>query len=122
MYCGKLELANNDIKTNVALLIAADELCLNDLCIFIEEYLLRDEKLLKQNFILIQNITNKFTQFTKLSQFYETAFRQDPTLIFKADDFITIKQEDLFDFLTQNNDSLNQIEVWNSLMEWAIGN
>ena len=97
-------------------------MCLYDLCIFIEEYLLKDEKSLKQNFILIRNITNnKFTQFTKLSQFYETAFQQDPTLIFKTDDFITIKKEDLFELLTQNNDSLKQIEVWDSLMKWAIG-
>ncbi|PKY55472.1 hypothetical protein RhiirA4_474957 [Rhizophagus irregularis] len=32
---GKLELANNDIKTNIALLIAADELCLNEVCLHI---------------------------------------------------------------------------------------
>src|SRR4051812_40155588 len=119
MYNGKIELANNDVKTNVAVLIAADELCLNELCISIEEHLLENETLLKQNFVLIRNITNKLTHYINLSQFYETAFQQDPSLLFKANDFTTLDQETLLDLLKMDH-SLKPIEVWDMLMEWCI--
>ncbi|RIA90995.1 BTB/POZ protein [Glomus cerebriforme] len=120
IYSGKLELENNDVKTNVAVLIAADELCLSDLCTFIENFLLRNEELLKQNFVLIQDIANRFTQFTELSQFFNNAFQQNPSLIFKANDFITIKREILLEIVTRNNLPLNPIEIWDKLMEWSI--
>ncbi|RGB29249.1 hypothetical protein C1646_745452 [Rhizophagus diaphanus] len=99
IYSGKLELANNDVKTNIALLIAADELCLEELCSYIEDFLLINKESLKSNFVFVSHITNKFDQFTKLSQFCKDAFQKDPSI---------------------NNDSLIQIEVWDKLFEWAI--
>ncbi|GBC25558.1 uncharacterized protein OCT59_019989 [Rhizophagus irregularis] len=120
IYSGKLELENNNVKTNVALLIAADELCLSDLCIYIEKCLLKNVELLKQNFVLIQDISNKFTQFIYLSQFYNDTFQKDPSLIFKANDFTTIKKEILLDIIANKNHFLNPIEIWDKLMEWAI--
>ena len=120
MYSGELELEDNDVKTNVALLIAADELGLSDLCIYIENFLLNNEELLRQNFVLIQKVANKFTQFTKLSQFYDNSFQRDPSLIFKANDFTTIKQEILLDIITKNDLLLKPIEIWDKLMKWAI--
>ncbi|GBC01084.1 hypothetical protein RclHR1_04060012 [Rhizophagus clarus] len=117
MYSGKLEF-NDDVKTNIELLIAADELCLSDLCIHIEEHLLKNEESLKQNFILIQDITSKFTQFKILSQFYK---KQDVSLIFKANDFTSIKQEILFDIISKQHEfNLNPIEMWDKIKEWAI--
>ncbi|GBB86640.1 hypothetical protein RclHR1_13000002 [Rhizophagus clarus] len=120
IYSGKLELEESDVKTNVALLIAADELCLSGLCIYIEKCLLKNEELLKQNLVLIQDIANKFTQFVNLSQFYNETFQRDPSLIFKANDFTTIKRDVLLDIVTKNNHILNPIEIWDKLMEWAV--
>jgi hypothetical protein len=118
MYSGKLELESNDAKTNIALLIAADELCLNKLCILIEEYILKNEESLKQNLILVQDTTSKFTQFKKLSQFYN---RQDVSLIFKANDFTSIKREVLHDIISkQHKLGLKPIEFWDKIKEWAI--
>ncbi|EXX74128.1 hypothetical protein RirG_053980 [Rhizophagus irregularis DAOM 197198w] len=119
---GKLELANNDVKTNIALLIAADELCLNELCPYIENYLLNDKESLKSNFVLILQTVNKFEQFKKLAQLCKEAYQKDPSLVLRADDFVTIEQEYLLEFLTENNDSLRQIEVWDKLIQWAIAN
>ncbi|CAB5366927.1 unnamed protein product [Rhizophagus irregularis] len=120
IYSGKLELAKNDIKTIIELLIAADELCLNELCSYIEKYLLNDKESLKSNFILILNTIEKYDQFTILSQFCKTSCRKDPSIVFRADDFVTIGQECFLEFLTKYSDSLKQIEVWNKLTEWAI--
>ncbi|PKK62805.1 BTB-domain-containing protein [Rhizophagus irregularis] len=117
MYSGKLDL-ENDVKTNIAILIAADELCLNELCIYIEEYLLKNEELLKQNLILIQDITSKFTQFKKLTQFYN---KQDDSLIFQANDFTSIKQEVLLDIISkQHKLGLKPVEFWDKIKDWAI--
>ncbi|PKC07681.1 hypothetical protein RhiirA5_500497, partial [Rhizophagus irregularis] len=60
----------SDVKTNIALLIAADDLCLNDMCSAIETKLLNDKELLKKNFVTITHAVNKFDHFTNLLQFY----------------------------------------------------
>ncbi|GBB89582.1 hypothetical protein RclHR1_01630020 [Rhizophagus clarus] len=120
IYSGKLELSNNDFRTNIALLIAADELCIDGLCTCVENYLFADKESLKLNIIFILYTANKFVRFTKLSQFCKEAFQEDPSLVLRADDFVTIEQECFIKFLTENNDSLKQIEVWDKLMEWAI--
>ncbi|RIA79351.1 BTB/POZ protein [Glomus cerebriforme] len=120
IYSSIIDLTKYDIKTNVAVLIAADELCLYDLCSYIEKELLRNETLLKNNFILIHNVANKFNQFTKLLQFYRVNFQKDPNLILRTNDFTTIQQETLLNFLTEHSQSLRPIEIWDKLIEWAI--
>ncbi|RIA84220.1 BTB/POZ protein [Glomus cerebriforme] len=120
IYSSIVDITENDIKTNVELLIAADELCLIDLCTFIEEYFLKNKALLKQNFVLIQDIATKFTHFKKLSQFYLSNFQRKPSLIFKAKDFTTIKKDILLNLLVKNNHSLKTIKIWDKLIEWCI--
>ncbi|CAI2182715.1 14572_t:CDS:2, partial [Funneliformis geosporum] len=119
MYAGTINLTKQDTRTNIALLIAADELCLNDLCAYIEEDLLKNKELLKQNFVLIHQIANQFSHFTKLFKFHQDTFQQDSSLIFKAKDFTTIKQDVLIDIMGSNH-FLKQIEIWDKLIEWAI--
>jgi hypothetical protein len=90
------------------------------LCSYIENYLFNDKESLKSNFILILFTTNKFEQFKELSKFCEETFQEDPSVVLKADDFTTTEQDYLIEFLTNNKESLKQIEVWDKLMEWAI--
>ncbi|PKY52129.1 hypothetical protein RhiirA4_546986 [Rhizophagus irregularis] len=120
IYSSIIDLTKYDIKTNVEVLIAADELCLYDLCSYIENELLKNEALLKNNFILIHNVANKFNQFTNLLQFYRTNFQKDPNIILRTNDFTTIQKETLLNFLSEYRQSLNHTEVWDKLIEWAI--
>src|SRR5688572_2931910 len=93
IYSGNLYL-ENDFKTIVELLIAADELCLDNVCSRIEVYLLtNDKESLEYNFVLVQQVASQHNNFTKLFQFYKENFEQDPSLIFRAKDFTTIRQE-----------------------------
>ncbi|CAG8466105.1 15508_t:CDS:2 [Funneliformis mosseae] len=91
-----------------------------DLCNYIEDELLDNKGSLKKNFVLIQNIADQFIQFGKLVRFCKLAIRNDPLLIFKADDFTTIKQDMLLDVLKKTKDSERPIKVWDRLMEWSI--
>src|SRR5205814_488603 len=109
-----------NFKTNIGILIAANELCLDDLCSFMEVYLLRNKRSLKHNFVLVQKTVKKFKRFKKLLLFYNITYQEDPSLILKANDFTTIKQEILLDVLTKSNHSLQPIEIWDKLVEWAV--
>ncbi|CAG8714171.1 18934_t:CDS:2 [Rhizophagus irregularis] len=119
IYSDKLKLENNGFKINVELLVAANELHLNELCSFIETHLLMNEGLLKQNFVLIQTVADRH-KFTKLSKYYKNAYQQDPSLFLKANDFTDISEGFLLRILTKDNLSLKPIEVWNKIIEWAI--
>jgi hypothetical protein len=118
IYGGSFDVHKYDVKTNIALLIAADELCLYLNSVIIS-HLFKDQESLKQNFVLIQRVISKYTQFTRLNQFYKTTIKQDPSIIFKTGDFITIEKDVLLN-LIKNNNSFKQIDVWGKLMEWAI--
>ncbi|RIA86040.1 hypothetical protein C1645_878923 [Glomus cerebriforme] len=117
IYRDIIEFGNN-IKTNIDFLIAADELCLTDLCLAIEEKLLSNKELLKRNFVTITLAVNQFDHFTNLLKFYKDALQEDPTLIFKADDFATIKREILLDLISVY--PFKQIEVWDQIIVWAF--
>ncbi|GBC09491.1 hypothetical protein RclHR1_08900005 [Rhizophagus clarus] len=121
IYSGVIKLSDYDTRTNVAVLIAADELCLNEFCSFTEKFLLNNERSLKQNLILIQKTVNQLSQFEKLSQFYETSINEEPSLILRANDFVMIQQDILLNFLSEYSSRLNPIEIWDKLVEWAIG-
>jgi hypothetical protein len=101
-------------------MVAADELCLDELCTYAEEFLLNDKESLKSNLALILDITTQFDQFIGLSQFYKETCRQNPSLIFKTKDFTEIKREYLLQLLIKNNHSLRPIEIWDKLTAWAI--
>ncbi|RGB28187.1 hypothetical protein C1646_819282 [Rhizophagus diaphanus] len=122
IYSGIIYPSNN-FRTNVDLLIAADELCFVDLCSYIVEYIVeklkKDKEYLRRNFILIQQTATKLDHLTNLSQFYKDAFQQDPSLTFEAGDFITIDQKFLLDSLIENNHSLKPVEIWDKLLEWC---
>ncbi|PKY44259.1 hypothetical protein RhiirA4_541707 [Rhizophagus irregularis] len=81
----------NNIKTNVKLLIAADEL------------------ILQQNFL---NLKNYPVSIKKPSE--------EISLIFKASDLINIKEDTFLYLLEKNDHSLRSIEIWDRLMEWCI--
>ncbi|PKC74720.1 hypothetical protein RhiirA1_436740 [Rhizophagus irregularis] len=108
----------SDVKTNIALLIAADDLCLNDMCSAIETKLLNDKELLKKNFVTITHAVNKFDHFTNLLQFYKNTLQEDPTIMLKANDFTTINREIFLDLVSIY--PFKPIEVWNKLIEWAF--
>ncbi|CAG8476584.1 15650_t:CDS:2 [Rhizophagus irregularis] len=108
----------SDVKTNIALLIAADDLCLNDMCSAIEAKLLNDKELLKKNFVTITHAVNKFDHFTNLLQFYKNTLQEDPTIMLKANDFTTINREIFLDLVSIY--PFKPIEVWNKLIEWAF--
>ena len=91
-------------------MIATNALRLDDLRSHIEIYLVSDEELLKSNFVLIQNVAENFGQFKLLSKFYKESYQQGPSLIFKANDFTTIKSKYLLAVLTENKHSLNQLK------------
>lgn len=55
-----------------------------------------------------------------MSKFYKSAYWQDPSLFFKANDFTDISKEFLLHILTKDNLSLKPIEVWDKIIEWAI--
>ncbi|RIA90994.1 BTB/POZ protein [Glomus cerebriforme] len=120
IYGGQLELESNDVKTNIELLVAADELCLDELSSYTEEFLLNNKESLKSNLALILHIITQYDQFTDLTQFYRETYRQDPSLIFRSRDFHEIKQEYLLELLIRNEHSLRPIEIWDKLIEWVV--
>jgi len=97
-------------------------LLLNDLCIFVEDCLLKDEESLKQNYVLIIQNSLKDGPFKKLFQFCVNAYQQDPLFIFKSNDFIIIKQELLIEYLDiiKNENWIKPIEIWERITEWVI--
>ncbi|CAB5390475.1 unnamed protein product [Rhizophagus irregularis] len=120
IYVNNFKPENYDFKTNAELLIAADELSLNNLSNFIENYLLKKEELLKQNFVFVlQDITNELNRFVRLSYFCNESFRNDPLIIFKAKDFTLIKQEVLIRYLDIIQHCARPIDIWDKIIEWA---
>ena len=121
IYHSIIKLSKNDLKTNVELLIAADELCLPDLFEILQEHLLRNmEEQLKQNFCLVHKISMQHQSFTILQSYCKLIVKQIPHVIFKSKDFITLEKDTLISLLKRDDLCMEEIEIWDSIIKWGF--
>src|SRR4051812_15161729 len=100
MYSGKVFLEGIEVPTIMDILDAADELILEELVDYLQDYLIEfNTETLMQNFALIYHNSFQHTSFMKLQDFCTTMVAIYPELIFKSDDFTSLKETALLSLL-----------------------
>jgi hypothetical protein len=103
------------------LLTAADELKIQRLVICIQEYLIKHQhKFLQQNPTEILEIIYLHETFTDLWNYCLEEVCAKPDTLFKSDKFINLKAPLLELLLKRDDLSLDEIVIWNNLIEWCL--
>ncbi|RIA81585.1 hypothetical protein C1645_881527 [Glomus cerebriforme] len=121
IYSGNIELKDLKGPADVfKLLIAADELNIQSLIFYIQEYLINHQtEYLYQDPIGIFEIVYQHASFTNLWKF----FLEKIKILLSSDKFINLKAPLLESLLKRNvlNDlNVSEIEIWESLLKWCF--
>ncbi|POG65116.1 hypothetical protein GLOIN_2v438827 [Rhizophagus irregularis DAOM 181602=DAOM 197198] len=114
LYCGQLDLNVKNGPDTLKLLVATEELGLNILSEYIQEFLI------KQNDpIGILEVAFQHENFTTLRGYGLEAICQDPYILFGTDKILSLPAQILESLLKRDDLVLDEIEVWNNLIRWA---
>jgi hypothetical protein len=102
-------------------LIAVDEINIQTLTNYIQEYLIKhQDKFLKQNPIEILDMTYQNSSFTILWGLCLEKICETPEILFNSDKFISLKAP-LLELLFKRDDlSLDEIIIWDNLIKWCL--
>ena len=103
------------------LLIAVDELNLQQLVFYIQEFLIKHKtEFLRQNSTTILEITYQQEMFTDLWNFCFEVICNEPKILFNSDEFINLKAP-LLELLLERDDlNMNEVEIWENLLKWCF--
>ncbi|KAG9287959.1 hypothetical protein G9A89_017554 [Geosiphon pyriformis] len=123
MYTGMIDLNKEKEVDVLQILIAADELELLELINHCQEHLIKKEsKWLQENCVKTIKTVSHYESFGKLKEHYSRMAEDNPHFIFKSNDLHSLEESVLVFLLQINNLKMKEVELWQSLIKWGIGN
>src|SRR5579862_7055595 len=121
IYSGNIELKNLQGPDVLKLLIAVDELNIQQLISHIQEYLIEHQtEFLHQNPTGILETVYQHETFTDLWNFCLEKICEEPKILFDSNEFLDLKAPLLELLLKRDDLNMNEIEVWESLLKWCF--
>ncbi|EXX76650.1 hypothetical protein GLOIN_2v1478619 [Rhizophagus irregularis DAOM 181602=DAOM 197198] len=121
IYSGNIELKNLQGSDILKLLIAVDEINIQQLVFYIQEYLIKHQtEFLHQNAISILETVYQHETFTDLWNYCLQIICEEPKILFDSGNFINLKVQ-LLELLVKRDDlNIDEIEIWEGLLKWCL--
>ncbi|KAG9292154.1 hypothetical protein G9A89_005298 [Geosiphon pyriformis] len=121
IYSGEISLNEHGVLTILELLIAADELILENLINHLEDYLIGQQaKELKENFATFYETSFMHHSFKKLQKFCTEISIKNPSAFFYSQDFTSLNKNALCSILSRDDLNMEESEIWDKILEWGI--
>ncbi|CAG8553227.1 11819_t:CDS:2, partial [Acaulospora colombiana] len=103
------------------LLIASDELLLDELIEYIQDYIIKKESSwLKQNLFLVLHTVIQLVSCKKLQDYCLEFICDNPGPFFSSKDFLSFDKEVFLELIKRDDLGIEEIEVWEHLIEWGV--
>ncbi|RHZ84155.1 hypothetical protein Glove_85g98 [Diversispora epigaea] len=121
IYTGVLDLTNVSSSDILELLVASDELILEELFKHVQNYLIEKEAVwLNQNLVKVLLIVSKLASCKQLQDYCYESICTDPEPFFTSKEF-TILDKDIFLELVKRDDlGIEEIDLWDHLIKWGV--
>ncbi|CAB4410604.1 unnamed protein product [Rhizophagus irregularis] len=121
IYTGTLDLKDKDVSDILDLLVASDELFIEELVTFIQKYLIESQtEWIRQNSFKIFRKVIKLESCKQLQEgCYETIY-ECPEPFLNSPEFPRLEKNILLNLVKQDNLIIEEIELWNYLIKWGI--
>ncbi|GBC07930.1 hypothetical protein RclHR1_00780010 [Rhizophagus clarus] len=121
LYTAEIDLSKQEISILLQILIAADELNLQKLIYYIEEYLLENQyDYLRKDPIKILKITFRHEVCSVLRDFCFETICEDPNILFGSKEFLTLDKSLLLSLIKRDIINSEEIGLWNNLIKWGL--
>ncbi|GES83728.1 carbohydrate-binding module family 13 protein [Rhizophagus clarus] len=122
IYSGKLSLNEYDILDIIKIMVAANELNLQELIPHLQSFLIKNKtKWIEQNFNLIYQTSFKNDSFLELQKLCTDLISKQPEKVFNTSDFTSIPEKALISLIQDNNNlQISEVQVWEHVLKWGI--
>jgi hypothetical protein len=102
-------------------LIAADELFLQELIDYLQEYLIKNESIwIEQHFEFIHRTSFQINSLLELQKFCTELMAKSPEKIFNSLDFISLSEKSLIQLIKRDDLQMKEIEIWDHVLKWGL--
>jgi hypothetical protein len=120
IYGGIIDLDHIEAADIINLLVACEKFKLKDLYDYVQEYLIRHhQSWIFQNFVLIQRFSFKYSDFTKLQNYWVTTACEQPDILFNSNDFTSLDKEALLSICKDENLCIEENKLWDHIIRWG---
>ena len=110
-----------DASDILKVLVAADELILQELVDYLQTYLIENEsEWIEQHFELINQTSFHSNNLLKLQQFCTDFMSKSPEKIFKSLNFTSLSEKFLVSLIKRDDLQMEEIEVWEHVLKWSL--
>ncbi|PKK72534.1 hypothetical protein RhiirC2_864977 [Rhizophagus irregularis] len=120
IYGGIINLDNKKASDILNLLTACGRFKLKELYDYVQQDLIEHHHdWLFQNLFLVQKISFKNSDFTKLQNYWTTTICEQPEILFNATDFTSVDKEALLSICKEENSCMEENELWDHIIRWG---
>ncbi|POG63665.1 uncharacterized protein OCT59_021042 [Rhizophagus irregularis] len=121
LYGGKLSLEEYDTLDIIKILIAANELSLQELVTRLQSFLITNKtNWMEQNFNLIYQTSFENNSFLELQKYCTNLISEDPDKIFESLDFSKIPENLLSSIIQCDNLQMDEVQIWDHTLKWGL--
>src|SRR5438874_1798746 len=122
MYNGVVNVDNLDACEILELLEACDELNFIELIEDLQNHLLIEhEEWIQKNLVHIHEFSLKYQTFNLLQGYYNELIDDNPELLLKSGDMVSIEKSMLITILKKDDLELDETNIWDCVIQWGIG-
>ncbi len=121
MYTGELDLTKQSGEDILGLLIATDELLLEELFKYVQDYLIEKQtSWVRQNFVLVLHVIFKFPSCKELQDYCLESICAEPKPFITSKYFPSLDKDILFGLIKRDDLQVEEIDIWDCLINWGI--
>ncbi|PKC64944.1 hypothetical protein RhiirA1_536711 [Rhizophagus irregularis] len=121
IYGGKISLMEYDTLDIIKILVAANELSLQELIPYLQSFLIENkENWIEQNFNLVYQTSFENDSFLDLQKFCTELISKQPEKIFNSPDFTSISEKILISLIQLDDRKINEVQIWENVLKWGI--
>ena len=110
-----------DISDIIKILIAANELNLQELVDYLQTFLIEDKaNWIEQNFVLVYQTIFEDNSFLELQKYCTDLMSKEPDKIFDSPKFSSIPEKLLISLIQNDNLQASEIQVWEYMLKWGL--
>ncbi|RIA99666.1 hypothetical protein C1645_746855 [Glomus cerebriforme] len=123
MYSGRIDLENLEEGDIVKLLVAADELILEELTYPLQEYLLQHkQKWIQDNILYVLNTVIERNVCSRLRSHCLSIVCPEPQKYFDSKEFMGLDETTLVSLLSRDDLCMDEGKIWDYVINWGLNN
>ncbi|RIA93797.1 hypothetical protein C1645_735245 [Glomus cerebriforme] len=121
IYTGELDLTKQLDKDILGLLVATDELLLEELFNHVQDYLIKKRSTwVQKNLVLVLHNVFRLVKCEKLIDYCLEYICADPQPVITSKEFPFLDKDILYTLLERNDLQVKEIDIWDCLIKWGI--